>query len=484
MPAPHPESFFDCPLPSISKRRPHAKSLDVLQDIFGFKTFRGEQEPIIEHLLKGNDALVLMTTGGGKSLCYQVPALVRRGMGLVISPLIPLMKDQVDALRKKGVRAAALTHLLSDGERTETESAIKDGSLDILYVSPERLQSGSFRKLLRACDISLIAIDEAHVMSRWGHDFREAYLKISDFLSLYPRTPKVALTATADPETQRDILEKACLKEPTVFQTSFNRENLYIEIRRRNETVKDCLKIIKTHTNEDGIIFCPTRKSVEEMTKTLSEHGVKCIGYHAGMSKTERSEAQMRFMKENGIVAVATIAFGMGIDKANIRYVIHASVPATAEAYYQEIGRAGRDGRLSKAYMLFKNSDLLNAQRNLVGRLEEELDAEKRGFVLRDMMKLQDIYGFIESPECRRKTLLNLFGEKFPGHCNQCDRCQHPISCEDCTQEVRLVVKAIASTGQKYGSAYLVEILQGLKTSKVTENEHEHLSVFAKATAF
>lgn len=480
MPESRHDSLFEFTLPEISSRPHGAAAIDILQGVFGYAAFRPGQSDIVEHIIHGYDALVLMTTGGGKSLCYQVPALARAGMGVVISPLIPLMKDQVDALRKRGIRAGALTHLLSEIEKAEIETAVRENTLDILYVSPERLQSQSFRRLIRNVKLSLIAIDEAHVMSRWGHDFREAYLKIRDFLSLFANVPKVALTATADPDTQADICLQADLKDYKVFQTSFNRPNLRIEVNRRSDAARDCLRLINLHENEDGIIFCPTRKSVEELTKKLSEKGINCVGYHAGMTKEERTHAQLRFMREKNVVAIATIAFGMGIDKPNIRFVIHTSVPATAEAYYQEIGRAGRDGLDATAYLLFRASDTTHAQRTLLGRLEEEVDAETRRFLLKDLIKLQDMMGFLESPECRKKTLLNFFGEKLSSHCGNCDRCQNPIHCEDCSEEVRLLVKAIASTGQKFGTTHLVEVLQGLKTVKVAENEHDHLSVFGK----
>lgn len=470
--------FFDVPLPSSSVRRLDETIHEVLYRIFGFSEFRPGQSDIAEHLVSGGDALVLMATGGGKSLCYQVPSLTRPGMGLVISPLIPLMKDQVESLRRRGVRAAALTHLLDQGDRDEIELALSSKSIDILYVSPERLQSPSFIRLLSDQFISLIAVDEAHVVSRWGHAFRESYLQVGHFLSRFPGVPKVALTATADPDTQDDILSRLHLVGARVFKSTFDRPNLAIDVRRRSNVQTDITKILELHRGQDGVIFCSTRKSVEETTAFLMGQGVRCVGYHAGMSKGERVSAQKRFMEEEGVVAVATIAFGMGIDKPNVRYVIHTSMPATAEGYYQEIGRAGRDGLSSNAYLLYRPSDGIQAQRRLVEQIETEDEDEARQFLFKDLCKLQDMMGFVESAQCRKKSLLHLFGEHFSGSCGNCDRCRYPIKCEDCSETARAIVKVIASTGQKFGATYLIEVLHGLSTYRVLQNEHEHLTVF------
>jgi ATP-dependent DNA helicase RecQ len=470
--------FFDVPLPHVSRRRPGMTIHEVLLDVFGFNDFRDGQTQIVEHLATGSDALVLMATGGGKSLCYQVPSLARKGMGLVISPLIPLMKDQVEALRRRGIRAAALTHLLDDQDRTDIELALSTKSIDILYVSPERLQSPSFLRLLSDQEISLIAVDEAHVVSRWGHAFRDSYLEVGNFLCRFPNVPKVALTATADPDTQEDILARLHLFDARIFKSSFDRPNLSIDVRRRGNVQSDLIKIIELHRGQDGVIFCATRKSVEETTAFLRGEGVCCVGYHAGMAKEDRAVAQRRFMEEKGIVAVATIAFGMGIDKANVRYVVHTSMPSTAEGYYQEIGRAGRDGLPSNAYLLFRPSDGMQAQRRIVEQIETEEDETSKQFLFKDLAKLQDMMGFVESAQCRKKSLLHLFGDRLDVVCGSCDRCRYPIKCEDCTDTARTLVKAIASTGQKYGASYLIEVLHGLPTSRVLVNEHEHLTVY------
>lgn len=470
--------FFDVPLPRVSKRPTGATTHGILSSIFGFGGFRSGQGEIVDHLARGGDALVLMATGGGKSLCYQVPSLSRPGMGLVISPLIPLMKDQVEALRRRGIRAAALTHLLDQRDRDEIEVALSSRSIDILYVSPERLHALSFERLLSEQEISLIAVDEAHVVSRWGHAFRESYLAVGDFLARYPGVPKVALTATADPDTQEDILNRLNLGQARIFKNSFDRPNLAVDVRRRGNVQTDILDILQVHSGEDGVIFCSTRKAVEETASFLSKEQVRCVAYHAGMTKDERVLAQKRFMNEEGIVAVATIAFGMGIDKANVRYVIHTSMPSTAEGYYQEIGRAGRDGLPAHAYLLYRPSDGMQAQRRIIDQIEVEEDDAVKQFLFKDLGKLQDMMGFVESAQCRRKSLLHLFGEGFHGGCGSCDRCRYPINCEDCSETARSLVKAIASTGQKFGASYLSEVLHGLPTTRVLANEHEHLTVF------
>lgn len=470
--------FFDVPLPTVSKRHKGASVHEIMSSIFGFNDFRPGQAEIVNHLAGGGDALVLMATGGGKSLCYQVPSLSRPGMGLVISPLIPLMKDQVEALRRRGIRAAALTHLLDQRDRDEIESALSEQSIDILYVSPERLHTASFERLLLRQEISLIAVDEAHVVSRWGHAFRESYLAVGDFLIQYPQVPKVALTATADPDTQQDILNRLNLGGAKVFKASFDRPNLAIDVRRRGNMRTDILDVLRSHPNQDGVIFCSTRKAVDETALFLTNEKVRCVAYHAGMTKEQRGHAQKRFMEEEGVVAVATIAFGMGIDKPNVRYVIHTSMPSTAEAYYQEIGRAGRDGLPSYAYLLYRPSDGMQAQRRIIEQIEIEEDDASRQFLFKDLGKLHDMMGFVESAQCRKKSLLHLFGEALDGECGKCDRCRYPIQCEDCSETARLLVKAIASTGQKFGASYLTEVLHGLPTSRVLANEHDHLTVY------
>ncbi len=470
--------FFDVPLPLVSVREEGVSTHEILKTVFGFDGFRPGQRDIVDHLAGGGDAMVLMATGGGKSLCYQVPSLARPGMGLVISPLIPLMKDQVEALRRRGIRAAALTHLLDQRDRDEIEVALQSRSVDILYVSPERLSAPSFERMLCQQTVSLIAVDEAHVVSRWGHAFRESYLNVGEFLTRFPDVPKVALTATADPDTEEDILNRLKLTQASVFKFSFDRPNLAIDVRRRGNLQADVLAILRNHPDQNGVIFCSTRKAVEETASFLSREGVRSVAYHAGMTKDQRGHAQRRFMEEEGIVAVATIAFGMGIDKANVRFVIHSGMPGTAEGYYQEIGRAGRDGLPSDAYLLYRPSDGMQAQRRLVEQIEAEEDGAGKQFLFKDLAKLQDMMGFVESAQCRKRSLLHLFGEEYGRDCGTCDRCRYPIKCEDCSETARMLVKVIASTGQKFGPTYLIEVLHGLPTARVLANEHDHLTVF------
>ena len=470
--------FFDEPLPLVSTRGVGKGTREILRSVFGFDNFRPGQQEIVDQLAGGGDALVLMATGGGKSLCFQVPSLVRPGMGLVISPLIPLMKDQVEALRRRGIRAAALTHLLDQRDLSEIEVALKQRSIDVLYVSPERLNAPAFDRMLSQQVISLIAVDEAHVVSRWGHAFRESYLGVGEFLTRFPDVPKVALTATADPDTQEDILNRLNLSRAKVFKFSFDRPNLAIDVSRRGNLQTDISSILKKHPDQNGVIFCSTRKAVEETASFLSRENVRCVAYHAGMMKEERGSAQKRFMEEEGIVAVATIAFGMGIDKANVRFVIHTGMPGTSEGYYQEIGRAGRDGLPSNAYLLYRPSDGMQAQRRLVEQIEAEEEGAGKQFLFKDLAKLQDMMGFVESAQCRKKSLLHLFGEEVAGVCGACDRCRFPIKCEDCSETARILVKSIASTGQKFGPTYLTEVLHGLPTARVLANEHDHLTVY------
>lgn len=479
--------FFAIAMPKTSLRVVGETPQTALHRIFGYPSFRDDQENIVQHLAAGGSAFVLKSTGGGKSICFQLPGLIRDGMTIVISPLIALMKDQVETLRRRGIRAAALVHAnaMEEVERGEIEAAVTAGNLDVLYVSPERLQVPSFRRLISRLKISLIAVDECHCISSWGHDFRDSYLVIDAFLALLPDVPVIALTATADPVTQADIIAKLGLTGARVFKSSFDRPNIEIRVQRRFSLPSDLVDILEAHKGENGIIFCPTQKLVEETTEQLLHRGFNVIGYHAGMGSDQRKLAQETFIASDGIVAVATIAFGMGIDKPDIRFVVHTSMPSTAEGYYQEIGRAGRDGRPSIAYLLYRMADTTNSMRHLVNRLgelpEDQTQARQRVFV--EIQKMQDMIGFIESGQCRRRSILHLFGEECTEACGNCDRCKQPEQLNDHSNEAQLLIKTIASTGQRFGANYIIEILQGLPTERVLSNEHEHLSSYGAGKA-
>lgn len=472
------------PLPAQSAKISNETASMTLKRVFGYDTFRQGQEEIIEHLISGQSAFVLKPTGGGKSLCYQVPALQRDGVAIVLSPLIALMKDQVDALRKNGVRAAALTSTTAWNEVEEIKSAIYANNLDLLYVSPERLTLNSFRRLMSEAKISLFAIDEAHCVSQWGHDFRSSYLNIGDFLNLYPGVPRIALTATADEDTQREIVERLHIENARIFSESFDRPNIAIDIRDKTDEFQQVLELLTENKNDNAIVFCSSRKKVEEMDAFLRAYGINSVPYHAAMEPDARRINQERFLKEKPVVAVATIAFGMGIDKSDIRLVIHNSMPNTAEGYYQEIGRAGRDGEMSKAILLYSPKDVLHAMRHGRAKLEESADqsSEKQQAMLA-IRKLQMMQGFVESPDCRKQTLLRCFGETLTEPCGTCDRCLYPAVTYNATSASQLFVKTVGITGQKYGAGYILEILQGLPTERVLANNHQDIATFGKATS-
>jgi ATP-dependent DNA helicase RecQ len=473
--------FHSSPLPKISTRIPGEPPEQILLRIFGYPAFRGLQADVVQNVCAGRNSFVLMTTGGGKSLCYQVPALHLDGMAVVVSPLVSLMKDQVDALRRRGVRAAALNSDLSPEEVRETVDALRDSTLDIVYVAPERLVTPRFRSLLGSSrsKVSMLCVDEAHCLDSMGFDFRESYLRIGEFVDDHPSIPVVGLTATANPSTVRVILEHLHIPAADIFATSFDRPNITVDVNPAL-SLSDLPGILKARDGGSAIVFCATKRKVEEVASWLESAGFSAFPYHAGLDPSVKSANQQRFIDTDSI-AVATVAFGMGIDKADVRLVVHLDVPGSLEAYYQEIGRAGRDGLPAHAVMMTGTSSLNASMRPLIEEMDRAGDnAVLVGAVISRINRLQQMYGFLESPECRRSTFLRAMGEGHPGGCGNCDRCLRPVGLVDATDEARLLVKAVTATGQRYGMGYLVEVLQGLPTERVRAADHNSLGVFGK----
>lgn len=447
----------------------NAKS--VLQNTFGFKEFRPTQQEIIEHVVAGHDAVVIMPTGGGKSLCYQVPALVRDGVGVVVSPLIALMQDQVQALRQYGVRAAALHSSLQKQDAFKTYQALKNNELDVLYVSPERLVMPEFLDLLRQVKIALFAIDEAHCVSQWGHDFRPEYTQLSMLKEF--KCPRIALTATADGPTQGDIYRYLNLNDAKMFSSGFDRPNLQYHVTERKNAKSQLLHFINSEFPKDsGIVYCMTRNSVDEIAEFLQEEGVPALGYHAGMSREDREKNLNTFLHADRSVMVGTIAFGMGIDKPDVRFVAHLNLPKSIEAYYQETGRAGRDGLPSKVWMLYGLSDVM--QLRGFQQRSEASDQQKRV----ESRKLEALLGFCETTRCRRQVLLNYFGENLVDRCGNCDNCLFPTESWDGTVPAQKILSCIYRTGQRFGAGHVIDVLTGQKSEKVLRFQHEKISTF------
>jgi len=468
-------------MPSGSPERMSAEEpqtpLAVLRRVFGYPSFRGQQQGIIDHVVAGGDAIVLMPTGGGKSLCYQLPALLRPGLGVVVSPLIALMKDQVDALRQAGVRAAALNSALPPGEAGAVERAACDGSLDLLYVSPERLMMPHCLELLQRCRIALFAIDEAHCISQWGHDFRRDYQALGVLKQSFPDVPLMALTATADGPTRRDIAERLHLEEARVFAAGYDRPNLFYRVVPKHNARDDLLRFLdEEHPGDAGIVYCLTRRAVEETATWLNQRGREALPYHAGLSAETRTQHQDRFLREEGVVIVATVAFGMGIDKPNVRFVVHLDAPKNLEAYYQETGRAGRDGLPADAWMTYGIADVMNLRRLVeAGDLSEQQRRIER-------QKSEALIGFCETISCRRQALLGYFGERDHPPCGNCDNCRNPVDSWDGTVAAQKTLSAVYRTGQRFGAHHLVDILVGNPTERVLSLGHDRLKTFGVGT--
>ncbi|HJV07978.1 MAG TPA: DNA helicase RecQ [Chromobacteriaceae bacterium] len=449
-----------------------SKALDVLQTIFGYPSFRGQQAQIVGQVARGGDALVLMPTGGGKSLCYQIPALLRPGVGVVVSPLIALMQDQVDALAEVGVRAAFLNSTQTFDEAMRTERKVRNGELDLLYVAPERLLTQRCLELLDASKLALFAIDEAHCVSQWGHDFRPEYMKLSVLHERYPDVPRIALTATADPQTRAEIAHRLQLEDAMQFVSSFDRPNIRYQIVEKSNGRKQVLDFIQDeHAGEAGIVYCLSRKKVEETAEFLNAHGVSALPYHAGMDIATRTSNQARFLREDAIVMVATIAFGMGIDKPDVRFVAHLDLPKSIEGYYQETGRAGRDGLPADAWMAYGLQDVVQQRRMI-----DESEADE-SFKRVQTGKLDAMLGLCETLNCRRVRLLDYFGQQSEP-CGNCDTCLNPPVSFDGTVSVQKLLSAIYRVEQRFGAGHVIDVLRGTDSEKVKQWRHEKLTTF------
>ncbi|XLX42144.1 DNA helicase RecQ [Ectopseudomonas mendocina] len=447
-------------------------AMRILKDVFGYDAFRGNQAAIIERVAAGGDALVLMPTGGGKSLCYQVPALMREGLAVVVSPLIALMDDQVATLDELGVAAVALNSTLSVDEQREIAERIRRGQIKMLYLAPERLVQPRMLSFLQGLDIALFAIDEAHCVSQWGHDFRPEYLQLGQLAELFPQVPRLALTATADKRTREEIVQRLHLDNAERFLSSFDRPNIFYRIQPKDQPRKQLLGFLAARKGDAGIVYCLSRKKVEEVADFLSSQGFPALPYHAGLPNELRAYHQKRFLNEEGLIMVATIAFGMGIDKPNVRFVCHLDLPKSLEAYYQETGRAGRDGLPADAWMAYGLQDVIFLKQMLANS-----DGDERHKRI-EQHKLDAMLALCEETRCRRQALLAYFDEELPQPCGHCDNCIDGVETWDATEPARQALSAIYRSGQRYGVGHLVDILLGRDNEKIRAAGHQHLAVF------
>ena len=452
-------------------------ALDRLRHVFGHDAFRGEQGAIIRHVAEGGDALVLMPTGGGKSLCYQVPALLREGCAIVVSPLIALMQDQVEALRQLGVRAEFLNSTQDAQTAAAVERALREGALDLLYVAPERLLTPRFLSLLDSSAIALFAIDEAHCVSQWGHDFRREYRELTVLHERWPQVPRIALTATADPPTQREIAERLQLEDARRFVSSFDRPNIRYAVVQKDNALRQLRAFLDGHRGEAGIVYCLSRNKVEKTAAALCEAGIDALPYHAGLDASVRAAHQRRFLREDGVVMVATIAFGMGIDKPDVRFVAHVDLPKSIEGYYQETGRAGRDGEPAEAWMCYGLGDLVLLRQ----MIEQSESGEERKRL--EQRKLDALVGYCESMDCRRVMLLANFGEAYAARgagepCGNCDNCLQPGETWDATVAAQKALSCVYRSGQRFGAAHLIDVLRGSDNERIRQFGHDRLSTY------
>jgi ATP-dependent DNA helicase RecQ len=447
-------------------------ALDLLNSLYGYDSFRGQQADVIDVVTQGHDALVLMPTGGGKSLCYQIPSLLREGVGIVVSPLIALMQDQVDALQQLGVHAAFLNSTLSAEEQSLVEQQLRDQQLDMLYIAPERLLQERTRHLLSQCKIALFAIDEAHCVSQWGHDFRKDYLSLHHLREHFPTVPRVALTATADQRTRQEIVHRLELTEPKQFISGFDRPNIRYGITAKTNPRKQLLGFLQNRREQSGIVYCLSRKKVEDTANWLCDQGYTALPYHAGLSTDLREYHQNRFLRDDAVIIVATIAFGMGIDKPDVRFVAHLDLPKSIEAYYQETGRAGRDGDPAEAWMVYGLQDVVRLQ-----QMQAQSQSSEQ-FKRIERHKLDAMLGLCETTDCRRQLLLEYFADEGKKHCGNCDNCQIPPETWDASEAAQKVLSCIYRTGQRFGIVHIMDVLRGKETEKVIQFQHRQLSTF------